>query len=75
MIKLFDCKQSVRRKHDNINVYINVKKKSYLICLNVRNYVREIESYNYYRKQYYDINCYIFVNHRIIVSRAQIDVD
>ena len=27
MIKLFDCKQFVHRRHDNINVYINMKRK------------------------------------------------
>ena len=50
MIKSFDYKQLVRRKRNNINVYVNVKKKSCLIYLNVRNCVRKIESYNYRRE-------------------------
>ena len=27
MIKSFDCKQLVRRKRDNIDVYVNIKRK------------------------------------------------
>ena len=50
MIKSFDYKQLVRRKRDNIDVYVNIKEKSCLIYLNVRNCVREIESCNYYRE-------------------------
>ena len=63
MIKSFDYKQFICHKRDNIDVYINVKKNFYLICLNVKNYVREIELCDYYYKQHHDINYYIFVNH------------
>ena len=27
MIKSFDCKQFIRRRRDNIDIYINVKRK------------------------------------------------
>ena len=36
--------------------------------------MREINFCNYYREQHHDINRYIFVNYRIIVTQAQINV-
>ena len=56
MFKFLNCKKFSDRVRDRADIYNTLKKRSYLIYIEVKECVREVRLCEHYRDQYYEIN-------------------